>query len=292
MYDQQSLFDQTGAFYIELLASRALETTIINHCDDPDTLKRIETAFLELDSGWAKSWPAIIEREKLIAKNIAGLFYEVNTNGRIRISHQAMYAMQEGLGFQPRRMFMKQHEMNRLAVIGFRLSLPFRPEGMAKLIDKRFDHYSLQTQKGEIPEYIPPEHMWQSGWNCRAPVDWLAVQQVKWFWALDGQDRRHDALENLIRIFTALKQYQLAHGRWPKTLEDAAIGETILIDPVHGKPFVYQQRGDNFKLYGLGPNGADDGGIKNKIAKKDDILFWPRGELDEAIRESEAAEIK
>ncbi|MHC4926862.1 MAG: hypothetical protein ACYTER_05950 [Planctomycetota bacterium] len=292
LYDQQSLFEQTGAFDIELLASRALETTIVNHCNTSDTLAVIEATFLKLDSGWAKSWQAIIEREKLVAKNIAGLFYEVNADGRTRISHQAMYAMQEGLGFRPRRMFLKQHEMNRLAVIGFRLSLPFTPEGMAAVVDKRFDHYSLQTQKGDTPKYIAPQHMWQNGWNCRAPVDWLAVQQVKWFWALDGNDKRHDALENLIQIFVALKKYRLEHGQWPEGLSDLGINKTVLDDPVHGKPFAYQRIGDDFMLYGLGPNGVDDGGVNDKAAKKDDILFWPRGVLDEAIRKQVPVEIK
>ena len=187
---------------------------------------------------------------------------------------------------------MKQHEMNRLAVIGFRLSLPFTPEGMAAVVDKRFDHYSLQTQKGDTPKYIAPQHMWQNGWNCRAPVDWLAVQQVKWFWALDGNDKRHDALENLIQIFVALKKYRLEHGQWPEGLSDLGINKTVLDDPVHGKPFAYQRIGDDFMLYGLGPNGVDDGGVNDKAAKKDDILFWPRGVLDEAIRKRVPVEIK
>ena len=292
LYDQQSLFDQSGAFHIELLASRALETTIIEHCHDPNTLRTIETAFMELDSGWAKSWPAIIERDKLVAKNIAGLFYEVNNDGRTRISHQSLYALQEGLGYQPRRMFLKQHEMNRLAVIGFWLSLPFTPKGMADLIDKRFDHYSLQTQKGDTPEYIPVQRIWQMGWNCRSPVDWMAMQQVKWFWALDGQDKRHDALVSLTQIFVALKQYRLEHNRWPDTLiELNAVSPYILIDPVHGGPFVYRPHGDDFLLYSLGPNGVDDKGVNQPRENQDDIVFWPRGVLDEAIQNAQETEL-
>ncbi len=292
LYDQQSLFDQSGAFHVELLASRVMETMIIDHCHDPNTLGVIETAFMELDSGWAKSWPAIVEREKLLAKNIAGLFYEVRDDGHTRISHQSLYALQEGLGYQPRRMFLKQHEMNRLAVIGFWLSLPFTPEGMAKLIDKRFDHYSLQTQKGDTPDYIPVERIWQMGWNCRSPVDWMAMQQVKWFWAMDGQDKRHDALVSLIQIFVALKQYQLQHHCWPDRLSDLdAVDPYILTDPVHGNPFVYQQRGDDFLLYGLGPNGVDDGGINDPVNKKDDIVFWPRGVLDDAIQNARGTDL-
>ncbi len=287
LYSQQSLFDQTGAFHIELLASRALERTIIEHCNDPATLETIQAAFLELDSGWAKSWQAIVEREKLMVKNIAGVFYEVNNDGRIRITRQAIHAMQEGLGFRPRRLFLKEPEMNRLAVIGLRLSLPFTPDGMADLIDKRFDYYSLQTQKGHVQEYIAPQHIWQMGWNCRTPVDWQAMQQVKWFWALDGQDKRHDALENLMQIFVGLKHYQLEHNRWPEELNELAVGTDILTDPVHGKPFAYQQVGDGFGIYSLGPNGIDDNGMNIPAENKDDIVFWPRedtDDFDEAVK--------
>lgn len=290
LYNQQSLFDQTGAFHIELLASRALETTIIDHCNDPNTLNTIQAAFLKLDSGWARSWKAIVEREKLVAKNIAGLFYEVNADGRTRISHQAIFALQEGVGFRPRRLFLKQHEMNRVAVIGFRLSLPFTPEGMAALIDKRFDHYSLQTQKGYSPEHISQERIWQMGWNCRAPVDWLAMQQVKWFWALDGQAKRHDALENLIQIFVTLKQYQLEHGHWPESLCKVAIEVNLLEDPVHGQPFAYQRIDCGFRIYGIGPNGVDDDGINDPKQNKDDIVIWPQGSAKENFSEEVSIE--
>lgn len=285
LYNQQSLFDQAGAFHIELLASRALETTIIEHCNNPATLETIQAAFLELDSGWAKSWKAIVEREKLLVKNIAGTFYEVNGSGRTRVSRQAMHALQEGLGFQPRRLFLKQHEMNRLAMIGLRLSLPFTPDGMAALIDKRFDYYSLETQKGHAQEYIAPQHIWQMGWNCRAPVDWQAMQQVKWFWALDGQFQRHNAIVNQIHIFSVLKQYFLEHQYWPEQLAELNIDEAAYVrtDPLNGKSFVYEKTDDNFRLYSLGPNGIDDGSINNPREQKDDILLWPQTVSQEDI---------
>ena len=291
LYNQHSLFDQSAAFDIELLASRVLETTIIHHCSDPKTLAALEAAFGDLDSGWAKSWAAIIEREKLLVKTIGGMFYEIDSHGRLRISHRSMYALQEGLGYQPQRLFLKQHEMNRLAVIAMRLSLPFTPEGMARLIDQRFDHYSLQTQKGDTPEYIPPQRVWTQGVNCKSVIDWQARQQVRWFWALDGQHKRHLALKHLVQIFAALKRYQLEHGCWPQALCDTPVPAEALEDPVHGRPFAYRRMNGDFYLYSLGPNGADDNGLNDPQNKQDDILFWPRGTLDEAIRKSPPADM-
>lgn len=290
LYQQQTLFDQAGAFHIELLASRALETTIVNHCDSPQDLAAIRTAAAGLDSGWAKNWRTIVEREKLLAKNIAGLFYEVRSDGQTRISHRAMYALQEGLGYQPRRLFLKQHEMSRLAVIGMWLSLPTKPERVAKIIDKRFEYYSLETQKGQSLEIIPVQKIWQMGLNCRSAVNWLAMQQIKYFWALDGQDRRHDALVNVITLFTLVKQYQLEHGRWPQQLDllDVENLNDLITDPVYGKSFIYRRTDQGFQLYSLGPNHLDDLGINNPENDKDDIIFWPRGTMDETIEDSDA----
>jgi hypothetical protein len=56
------------------------------------------------------------------------LFYEIDDDGNTRIAHRAMFALQEGLGYAPRRLFLRQHEMSRLAVIGLWLSLPFTPD--------------------------------------------------------------------------------------------------------------------------------------------------------------------
>ena len=278
LYQQQTLFDQAGAFHIELLGARAMETFIIDHCDDPNTLSQIARVFAELDPQWAGNWPDILLREKLTAKNLAGLMYEVNSSGAVRISHDSMIALQRGLGYRPRRLFVNQQVMNRVAVIGLWLSLPSNPKRLATVVDERFDHYSLRVQKGEqLPKY-GLQYVWIKGLNAQSVIDWLAMQQVGYYWALDGQFLRHEAVVNQIRIFSALKKHFLEHDRWPKQLTELEIDdlEHVLTDPVNGKLFVYERLGDGFRLYSLGVNGTDDGGLNDAKDKKDDILLWPR----------------
>jgi hypothetical protein len=283
LYQQQTLFDQAGAFHIELAGARALETFIIDQCDDHNLLMQIEQSFLEIDPQWPKNWPDILAREKLTAKNLAALMYEVNKSGKVRISHNAMMALQAGLGYYPRRLFINQHVMNRIAVIGLWLSLPMSPQRLAEMVDERFDHYSLRVQKGDrLPRY-GPQYIWLTGLNAQSVIDWLAMQKVGYFWALDGQFERHQAIVNQIRIFTALKQYFLEHQRWPKELNDLNMSDTALNDPLCGKPFVYEQTERSFRLYSLGPNGIDDGGLNNLKEEKDDILLWPRSGFREDV---------
>jgi hypothetical protein len=162
--------------------------------------------------------------------------------------------------------------MNRLAVIGLWLSLPASPEGIAKMVDSRFDYYSLLAQKGAPLPAIPIQYSWRTGVNVRSVVDWLAINRVRYFWALHGQFSRHESIVDLMRIFSALKHYRLRNDAWPDNLQRLSPH----VDPVYGKPFVYQKTGDGFRLYSLGPNGVDDDGVNNPAENKDDIVFWPR----------------
>ena len=129
------------------------------------------------------------------------------------------------------------------------------------------------------------------GLNFQSVVDWLAMQRVGYFWALDGQYRRHEALVSRIHIFTAIKRYYLAHNVWPDSLEQVEIDTPyMLIDPVHGKPFVYQKTEESFRLYSLGTNGIDDNGQNIPVENKDDIVFWPRGITEDSVEENRVLE--
>jgi hypothetical protein len=276
LYQQQNLLDQASAFQLELQAARAAETYMIRWCDEPAELAAITEAFGTVDTGWAKSWAPIVAHEKLLAKNIMGLFYEVDDRGRTRIAHSAMFALQEGLGFAPRKLFIRQHEMNRLAVIGLWLSLPTTPERIAKLIDERFDHYSLLAQKGAPLPNVPIQYSWRSGLNVRSAIDWLALDKVKYFWALHGQHARHEAVTDVITTLAALKTYYLENGVWPESLAALQLPEHLATDKVFNQPYCYRKTADGFQFYSLGPNGIDDYGINNPAQNKDDIVFWPR----------------
>lgn len=282
LYQQQTLFDQSAAFHIELIGARAAETFIIDQCEDPNMAAQIEQVFGQIDPQWAGNWPDILLREKLTTKNLAGLMYEINDSGNVRISHNSMMALQEGLGYRPQRLFINQQIMNRLAVIGLWLALPSNPQRLANRVNERFDHYSLLVQKGQqLPRYSL-KYVWVKGLNVQSVIDWLAMQQVGYYWALDGQFQRHLAVVNQIRIFAALKQYYLQRQHWPQTLDELNIEDSgyVLIDPVCGKPFVYELTGQSFRLYSLGANGVDDGGINEPKQNKDDIPLWPRNQLD------------
>jgi hypothetical protein len=85
----------------------------------------------------------------------------------------------------------------------------------------------------------------------------------------------------------ALKRWELEKGQYPMSLDelvDAGYIEQVPMDPYSDKPLVYHRIGDDFTLYSLGENFADDGG---KVVDEGndrrrwgtdedgDRVFWP-----------------
>jgi len=100
------------------------------------------------------------------------------------------------------------------------------------------------------------------------------MQQVQFYWALDADFCLHQRFIEQSAVYCGLKQYYLTHGRWPENL--AALNEGIGDIQLHR----YEQVEDGFRLYWLGPNGTDDGGINEPKQNKDDILLWPRNQFE------------
>lgn len=79
------------------------------------------------------------------------------------------------------------------------------------------------------------------------------------------------------RLALAVERYRLAHGAWPKSLEELKI--PLPIDPFGGGALRYKILNDGVVVYSLGANEVDDGGeVEWKGAKTKDIGFrlWNR----------------
>jgi hypothetical protein len=87
------------------------------------------------------------------------------------------------------------------------------------------------------------------------------------------------ATRNATRLIANLKAYRQRHGDYPDSLE--VFGETdMAVDPFTGGGFAYRHDGNDFTLYSLGANGADDGGVHDGRGETNDIRYWPRPTKD------------
>jgi hypothetical protein len=98
---------------------------------------------------------------------------------------------------------------------------------------------------------------------------------------------RGRALHEAVVTILAIKRYHQEKGHYPLSLNElvsAGYIEQLPMDPYSDKPLVYHRIGDNFTLYSLGENFADDGG---KVVDEGndrrrwgtdedgDRVFWP-----------------
>ena len=81
-----------------------------------------------------------------------------------------------------------------------------------------------------------------------------------------------------------MERHHLAHGRYPKTLQDLAPTalKSLPVDWMSGQPFRYRPTGDGrFELWSVGPDGKDDGGVyrtrnpKNNSVSEERDWPWP-----------------
>lgn len=277
LFGQGTLLDQAGGHYLEQAAGRVLRGMIVEHCTQESMLEEIDARARQVQSNWEDNWPLILEREKMLAKNTAGMFYQVDPQGRTRISRDLGKGAHEVMLY-PRYRLFDSEELTRLAVLSMWLSMPTTPEGAGAMIDARFDRYAKKAEAGEDLEFVDRRPVWLRGLNGRAIVDWYAKQQVSFYYPLRHKDLEHRALRRVMRILIEIRKYQMREGTWPQGLEDLP-GEQLpvgqLVDPVSGKPFLYERTGDDFRLYSIGVNKRDDQGVSNIKEGKDDWLYWP-----------------
>jgi hypothetical protein len=274
-YQQGTLLDQATGYYLEEVAGRVLSRLIVEEADAA-MLEQIESCFRQIDPQWSVNWPRILQREKLLARNLAAVFYQISPDGRTRLSRDIGRGLHEVLRYPRYRLFSSE-PMTKAAVLMMWLSLPATPQDAGKLIDERFDRYARMAREGMDLEWVDRKPLWKRGLNCRSMVDWYAKQQVSFYYPLQRRDRQQKALQRAMSILIELRRFFLQQGRWPQGLQEVAVlsSASMLTDPVSGVPFVYRRTGEEFELYSLGENRQDDEGIQNLREGKDDRLYWP-----------------
>ena len=118
----------------------------------------------------------------------------------------------------------------------------------------------------------------------------LLQQKSAWY-----LDRFHCAqsVARMAVIACGLERYRIVQNRYPKTLEELipTYLAAVPTDWMGGKPFHYQPTDDGwFRLWSVGPNGIDDGGVLRKAKGnggfENQELDWPwpsRAKTSEAL---------
>jgi hypothetical protein len=82
------------------------------------------------------------------------------------------------------------------------------------------------------------------------------------------------ALQRVTEVALALRLYRKEHGRYPEDLQALApkFLPSVPSDPYDGKPLRYRKLAKGFKVWSVGGNRKDDGGVKVRD-------WWRKGDL-------------
>lgn len=270
LYQQRTVFDNSGAIHIELIAMENINSLVMNHCVDTSQLDRIAEKLDPDDEYFPDNWDHIYDSFRLIAKNTVGLLYEERSDGKTRRSHNIAPTLNHHFSAKMR---ITPYHMSivKAGAVGHWFVLPRTPLGAAKIIDAAFEEYSPTVNPDNLTKGKPGFKL-NYKYACRQGAYYCA----KFYYAIRTQSRRRASAARSSRILIELKRYYLLNGSWPEDIGDMdGLDPRVLVDTVNDLPFVYKPYGESFLLYSVGRNEIDDNSIAFQQRGWDDIRYWP-----------------
>jgi hypothetical protein len=276
IYQQTSVIDFLIALAVEGIAIGQINKSVINSEVTEHHLSAIDKAIEDIDFNWYSDLPRILDYEKLFAKNFFGMFYQVNSEGKIRFIRNLSHILPKEIQ-QPPRYWQKR--LYRALAICYWFIWPTTPQAAGKMVERKFSgFYEMSDPDYHWPTKSPSldglmVQYWLPWMDWKPSKTMYHIQYGHW---LEAFSRRHAA-----RIIVALRRYKNEQGRWPGSLEDVKplSPAELFVDPTNNDSFVYKLTDDGFALYSKGKNGIDEAGeYKGNLPgflKPDDILIWP-----------------
>jgi hypothetical protein len=226
--------------------------------------------------------PRILNYEKLLAKNFWGMFYEVNPEGKVRLSRDAPAGCGvKCLGQIPLSAYWRK-KLNKSKTVLYWFYLPSTPQKAGEIIDTKYEKFYVMAN---------PDFDWRKKverptkmlrLNYQYLIDLLAGILEPTYYSIHDYYLRTIAQQRGSGLIIALRRYKNKNGNWPVSLDDirSLASEEVFVDPINGGSFIYKLTDENFTLYSKGKNGIDDGGKHEEEAGADDILIWPQKGLN------------
>jgi hypothetical protein len=282
LYQQPSMLELITAIGIEALGRSQITRFLVLGDAVDERLSVLDKSLCKIHRDWASDWPKTLEYENLFVKNFWAMFYEVNSKGESRLSHNPVSSMRKLLppGDVPELTYW-QHKGARIgSMIGY-LFLPSTPQKAGRIIDDSYEKYYAMAE---------PDFDWKKGldiaksrlkFNYRYLTEMIAAMLQGPYHKIHDHYLRNIGQHKGSRLVIALRRYKNKHGRWPERLEDvkSLAPEGIFLDPTNNDSFVYRLTDDGFTLYSKGKNNIDENGEsrtkKPDGTETDDILIWP-----------------
>jgi hypothetical protein len=277
LYQQKTLLDMSAGLILELLAAESINQLVIDNSLKQEHLDRIAETKAIFKNDIQSDWLHILQSDKLLVKNIVGLLYHTDKNGRIRLTRNLAGAVGTYFGVVRRYRYPTQR-IAKAMVLAQWLIVPSNPKKAGRIIDRSFEKYDRLTRKKyQSDDDDKSVEQPRLKLNFRRFVDIAVHRRTSYFHPMYNQSLRRISTAKSARIIIALKKFKEQNGSFPQNLDKLSdfLAPDDIIDPVSEDTFVYRPLGQSFMLYSKGKNKIDDDGISYSKENKDDHLIFP-----------------
>jgi hypothetical protein len=276
---QPAMIDFLVGVGIEALTTGQLKKFIVTGNATEEHLDLIEKALTEIKHDWSYDFPRCIEYEKLIAKNLLGMFYGVSPEGKIRLkpsvaTRAIMAQLPENMKDKCVITYWRERIMKASTILCW-FYIPSTPQKVGEIIDSEYKRFYVMAK---------PDFDWQKGvekpakmlrFNYRHLVERMTEISVPAYDSVHDTYLRTISQQRGALLTIALRRYKNKTGHWPESLDEVKplAAEEIFVDPINGGSFVYKLTDENFTLYSKGKNNIDENGKYKDEA--DDWPIWP-----------------
>jgi hypothetical protein len=287
---QPAMIDFLVGIGIEMLSNSHLKRFIVEGDATEEHLDLMEKALTEIKHDWSYDLPRMLDYEKLLAKNLSGMFYGVSQEGKVKLNPGvATRAMRTQLPEEMKDKFVITywHEKGiKASTILCWFYMPSTPQKAGEIIDSEYKRFYAMSE---------PDFDWQKGaekptiqlrFNYRYLIKLTTRMLESVYYSIHDTYLRTVSQQKGVLLTIALRRYKNKTGHWPDSLNEikSLAAEEIFVDPVNSSSFVYKLTNGNFELYSKGKNNIDEDGQYNSTwdpnsheckIKEDDWLIWP-----------------
>ncbi|MDD5064691.1 MAG: hypothetical protein PHQ35_08055 [Phycisphaerae bacterium] len=281
---QPTMVDSLVGVGIKDLSMSQLNRIIVESDTGEEYLSLTEQALEKIRQDWNTDLPRILEYEKLLTKNLWGLFYEVNSDGKTRLTRNFADTIKKqspkDIQDELIALYWYQKLMKGQAILSW-FYMPSTPERAGIIVDEvygkcyamaepNYDWRKRPMGFSVFPIKLNYRHLIETQLSILEPV----------YYGVHDTYFRHIAQQRGALLTIALRRYKNKTGYWPGSLDDirASAPEELFVDPINGSFFIYKLTDENFTFYSKGKNGIDDEGKRDRRGEEetgaDDLLIW------------------
>jgi len=276
----------------QALGLNSLNEFIMETLPNEKSFVQIEQALQQANFDPSFDIQSMLEFEKVYRRNELGVFYQINDQGKTRLTRDPFWHVREYSRMIVEAELIRdpndtkyyklladpqfwQMKLCKVLTIVLWFSAPSNPKDVGVLVDKYIERqqvwanpeYTPQNPPDPLNKFLTPVSFGLAGLDFRYLAKMQADMAEGFYPQFRNFQKRFAADISGTHLLIALQRYKNKNGLWPEGLiELGGLTEiSNFIDPLSKKPFAYKRDGEVFNLYSIGLNGIDEDGKRERL---------------------------